>query len=44
MNLNRIVNWELLSNPMNWIIVALMLGIGTFALALVLAPPETSVM
>jgi hypothetical protein len=31
----QLINWELLSNPINWIIVALMLAIGTFGLAYV---------
>jgi hypothetical protein len=31
-----IVNWELLKNPFNWIVVALMLAIATFALCLIL--------
>jgi hypothetical protein len=35
--MDRIVNWELLSNPINWIIVVLMLAIGTFALALLMS-------
>lgn len=30
----KLINWELIANPLNWIIVALMLGIATFGLAL----------
>jgi hypothetical protein len=33
--MDRIINVELLANPINWIIVALMLAIGTFALRLI---------
>jgi hypothetical protein len=33
--MDRFVNFELLANPINWIIVALMLAIGTFALRLI---------
>jgi hypothetical protein len=32
----KLINWELLSNPANWLIVALMLAIAAFGLALVL--------
>jgi hypothetical protein len=28
----RLVNWELMGNPLNWVIVILMLGIGAMAL------------
>ncbi len=35
--MDRIINWELISNPVNWIIVALMLAIAVFGLNLVLA-------
>jgi hypothetical protein len=37
----QLVNWELLRNPANWLIVALMLAIGTFALHLIVGdhPP-----
>lgn len=35
--MDRIVNFDLLTNPLNWIIVALMLAIGTFALKLVIS-------
>lgn len=34
----KLINWELLSHPMNWIIVALMLIIGTAALHLIMHP------
>jgi len=33
----QIINFELISNPVNWIIVALMLAIGTFMLHLILS-------
>ncbi len=39
--MGRIVNLELLANPMNWIIVALMLAFFTFALALVMKDQGT---
>ena len=32
----QLVNWELIKNPVNWIIVALMLGIAAFGLCLVM--------
>jgi hypothetical protein len=32
----QLVNWELLSNPINWIIVVIMLSFGTAILHLVL--------
>jgi hypothetical protein len=32
-----LINWELLRNPVNWIIVALMLAIATFGLALLMS-------
>ena len=31
-----LINWELLRNPANWIVVALMLAIATFGLCLLL--------
>jgi hypothetical protein len=31
----QIVNWEILANPLNWIIVALMLAIAVFGLSLI---------
>lgn len=37
--MDRIINWELISNPVNWVIVALMLAIAVFSLNLLLAPP-----
>ena len=33
-----LINWELLRNPANWIVVALMLAIAAFGLHLLLAP------
>jgi hypothetical protein len=32
----KLINWELLSEPLNWIIVILMLMIGTFGLRLLM--------
>lgn len=46
----NLINWALIREPMNWIIVALMLAIGTFGLHLVMKgggapvinlPPDT---
>jgi hypothetical protein len=34
--MENIINWEIISNPVNWIIVALMLAIAVFGLNLVL--------
>lgn len=34
--MDRIINWDLLRNPYNWIVVALMLAIGAYALSVVL--------
>jgi hypothetical protein len=34
----KFVNWELMANPVNWVIVGLMLAIATFGLAVVLNP------
>jgi hypothetical protein len=34
--MDRVVNWELLREPLNWVIVALMLLIGTFGLCLIM--------
>jgi len=31
----QLVNWELIKNPVNWIIVALMLAIAAFGLCLI---------
>jgi|HubBroStandDraft_3_1064219.scaffolds.fasta_scaffold431765_2 hypothetical protein len=31
----QIVNWEILANPLNWVIVALMLAIAVFGLSLI---------
>ena len=33
----QLVNWELLANPLNWIVVALMLAIAAFGLHLLLS-------
>jgi hypothetical protein len=33
----ELVNWELLKQPVNWVIVALMLMIGLFGLNLIMA-------
>lgn len=35
-----IVNWSLMKEPANWIIVALMLAIAAFGLNLILKAPE----
>lgn len=32
-----LINWDLFANPLNWLIVALMLAIGVWALHLVAA-------
>jgi hypothetical protein len=31
----QIINWEIISNPLNWIIVGLMLAIAVFGLNLI---------
>jgi hypothetical protein len=36
--MERIINWELISNPVNWVIIALMLAIAVFGLNVVLSP------
>jgi hypothetical protein len=33
----QIVNWDLLKEPVNWVIVALMLAIAVFGLNLIMA-------
>ena len=38
MSINDVVNLELLANPLNWIIVVLMLALSAFALCLLMAP------
>jgi hypothetical protein len=38
--MDRFINFELISNPVNWIIVALMLAIAIFGLNLVMSPPS----
>ena len=38
--MDRIINWEIISNPLNWIIVALMLAIAVFGLNVVLAADQ----
>lgn len=35
-----LVNWSLLKEPANWIIVALMLAIASFGLHLIMKAPE----
>ena len=35
-----LINWELLSNPLNWIVVALMLAIAAFGLHMVLGAAD----
>jgi hypothetical protein len=37
--MDRFVNLDLLAEPINWVVVALMLAIATFGLNLLLAPP-----
>jgi hypothetical protein len=39
--MDRIINIDLLANPLNWIIVILMLAIGVYGLALLAAPLDT---
>jgi hypothetical protein len=34
--MDRFINFELISNPINWVIVALMLAIATFGLNLLM--------
>jgi hypothetical protein len=34
----RLINWELAANPLNWIVVFLMLAIGTMAIAVIARP------
>lgn len=34
----QLINWELIKQPENWLIVALMLLIGSFALCLLMGP------
>ena len=31
-----LINWEIIKNPINWVIVALMLSIAVFGLSLVM--------
>ena len=31
----QIINWEIIANPLNWVIVALMLAIAVFGLNLI---------
>ena len=31
----QIINWEIIANPLNWVIVALMLAIAVFGLSLI---------
>jgi hypothetical protein len=37
--MDRVINFELISNPANWVIVALMLAIAVFGLNLVMTAP-----
>jgi hypothetical protein len=39
--MDRIINIDLLANPLNWVIVILMLAIGVYGLALLAAPLDT---
>jgi hypothetical protein len=34
----QLINWDLMREPINWVIVALMLAIGAMALCLILGP------
>jgi hypothetical protein len=36
----QLINWDLMREPYNWLIVALMLAIATFGLALVMQSAE----
>ena len=38
-----LINWELLRNPVNWVIVILMLTFGAFALCLIMSGPNWSI-
>ena len=40
MTVSDVINLELLAHPYNWIIVVLMLALSSFALCLILDPPE----
>jgi len=40
--LDKIVNWELVDNPFNWITVALMILIFGFAAHILIQPPGNS--
>jgi hypothetical protein len=31
----QIINWDIIANPLNWVIVALMLAIAVFGLSLI---------
>jgi hypothetical protein len=37
----ELINWALLKEPVNWIIVFLMLAIAVFGLGLILGPPQS---
>ena len=38
--LDRIINWQLLREPYNWLIVILMMSIGAMLLMLVIQPAQ----
>lgn len=38
MNLDRIINWDLLRQPYNWVLVILMLAIGFMILMMIQKP------
>ncbi len=40
--MDRFVNLELMANPLNWIMVALILALSAFALNLLFAPPPSA--
>lgn len=37
----KLINWDLLANPLNWVVVALMLAIATFGIALLAGGPSS---
>jgi hypothetical protein len=36
----QIINWDIIANPLNWVIVALMLAIAVFGLNLVMGSAQ----
>lgn len=39
--MDSFINWELISNPINWVIVGLMLAIAVFGLNIVMSPGKS---